>query len=117
MAEEYQKVYRTKSVNITLPKPKTNPWLDFTVQELYLNSEGEPVQLVDDVERYARRMDLVAFETVDFINPFTQQQETMYVGAIAEAVKMAVIKWMVEDGRKQYDPVTDRITDVENDAD
>ncbi len=106
------KTYRTKNITISLPRPDTYSWIEFVLQELYIDSDtGENLQLVDEVERYNKRADLVYRDIVTYVEPLTGQTRQISVGGISRAIKSAIVKWVEEDGTKQYLPQYDMIVD------
>lgn len=106
------KTYRTKNIVISLPKPDSYSWIEFTLQELFIDPKtGEHLQLVDEAERYNKRADQVYADIVEYIEPLTGEKKQISVGGISRAVKSAIVKWVTEDGTKAYVPEYDIIVD------
>jgi hypothetical protein len=110
MAENI-KTYRTKSITISLPKPNSYSWIEYVLQEYIVDADGNPVQLIDDIERVSKRFDHVYTDMVTFADPMTGQSYTISVAGLSRAIKAAIIKWVTDGGEIVYDPANDTLKD------
>ena len=104
-----QRGLRSQRIAIDLPTPKGYKWIDIRIQSFEVTPEGAMGSLVDDAERLNRRLDKVALETITVIDPVTQQEVTISVAGLAEAIKWTAYRWLEEEYGVEYDPVTDRM--------
>lgn len=90
---------RTGLIEIDTQKMNDAQWIVATIQNLELDDKDNVVsEKFRDGKVFRKVMD-VALETVTFTDPVTQQQITMSVAGMGTAVKLMMIKWILEDNK------------------
>jgi hypothetical protein len=101
---------RVGSIEIDTIKRHGNKWISASIQHLEVSDTDDTIISESArADRVYRRVDKVALETVDITDPVTGQAITISVAGIGEAVKAAMIKWMLEDNTAHYDPDDDLV--------
>ena len=102
-----KRVIRTGIIEINSAKPNDKQWVSAKIQRYELDNDNNYTSESAREERMYRRIDRVAMETVDYVNPLTGETKTIAVAELGVAIKNFMSKWMLEDYDATYDPELD----------
>lgn len=101
------KASRTTKIEIDTAKANQENWIRASLQEV----EIDPVTLRIQSESVTmhtifRQVSKVALEQIEFVSPVTGEVYALYIADLAEAIKVAMVGWMVADIPCSFDPET-----------
>jgi len=88
---------RAQQITIDIPRTNSEPWINIVVQ--LVEDDGG---IVDRYDFSHRALGKVATEIVTFTDPVLQKQTSVSVYGLAEAIKEAVVHWLVADHNGTY---------------
>jgi hypothetical protein len=101
------KAVRTTKIEIDTAKANQDNWIRASVQEIEVDSQSLKIESESvTVHTVFRPLSKVALEQVQFKSPVTGESYNLYIADLAEAIKMAMIGWMVTDIPCHFDPET-----------
>jgi hypothetical protein len=97
----------TTKIEIDTAKANQDNWIRASVQEIEVDSQSLKIHSESvTVHTVFRPVSKVALEQVQFKSPVTGEEYTLYIADLADAIKMAMIGWMVNDIPCRFDPKT-----------
>lgn len=104
------KAIRTTKIEIDTAKANQDNWIRASVQEVGVDSETLEIKSESvTVHTVFRPVSKVAFEQIQFVSPITGAARALYIADLAEAIKVAMVGWMVNDIPCHFDPVTNLV--------
>ena len=91
-----RKRLRSQQITIDLPKPDSEVWVNLIVQQVEEDDEGNVLNLADRMDTLNKRLHAVGLESVTFQDPVTQQNHTISVYGLAQAITVAASHWIAE---------------------
>lgn len=101
------KALRTTKIEIDTAKADQDNWIRASIQQVEVDSQSLKIMSESvTVHTVFRPVSKVALEKIQFISPVTGEVHALYIADIAEAIKVAMVGWMVTDIPCVYDPNT-----------
>jgi len=89
---------RAQQIIIDMPHKGQEPWITIILQDVTLDSSGAVTQTIDRVGMIHRPMSKVVAEVNAFTDPVLKgKTKKVSVAGIAEAIRVAVVRWIGED--------------------
>jgi len=104
------KAIRTTKIEIDTAKASQDNWIRASVQEVEVDSQTLEIKSESvTVHTVFRPVSNVALEHIQFVSPVTGEAYTLYIADLAEAIKVAMVGWMVNDIPCHFDPATNLV--------
>jgi hypothetical protein len=104
------KAVRTTKIEIDTAKANQDNWIRASVQEVEVDSQTLEIKSESvTVHTVFRPVSKVALEQIQFVSPVTGEVYALYIADLAEAIKVAMVGWMVGDIPCHFDPVTNLV--------
>lgn len=98
---------RTTKIEIDTAKANQDNWIRASIQEVDVDTQSLEIKSESvTVHTVFRQVSKVALETINFKSPVTGEIYTLFVADIAEAIKVTMVGWMVDDIPCTFDPDT-----------
>jgi len=104
------KAIRTTKIEIDTAKANQDNWIRASVQEVEVDADTLEIKSESvTVHTVFRPVSKVALEKIQFVSPVTGAVHELYIADLAEAIKVAMVGWMVNDIPCHYDPTTNLV--------
>lgn len=104
------KAIRTTKIEIDTAKTNQDNWIRASIQEVEVDSQTLEIKSESvTVHTVFRPVSKVALEKIQFVSPVTGEVHALYIADLAEAIKVAMVGWMVADTPCRFDPVTNLV--------
>lgn len=104
------KAIRTTKIEIDTAKANQDNWIRASIQEVEVDPESLEIKSESvTVHTVFRPVSKVALEQIQFVSPVTGEVYSLYIADLAEAIKVAMVGWMVNDIPCHFDPATNLV--------
>lgn len=104
------KAIRTTKIEIDTAKTNQDNWIRASIQEVEVDAETLEIKSESvTVHTVFRPVSKVALEKIQFVSPVTGEVHALYIADLAEAIKVAMVGWMVNDIPCHFDPKTNLV--------
>lgn len=85
---------RISRIAIDLPRHNTEAWVQYDIQAMPLDPQGNPTQLIDFWHRGNKRIAAVTTETAEVDDPVTGQHLTASVAGLQLLIRTFLHRWI-----------------------
>ena len=89
-----RRAWRAQRLIIETPEPGSEPWIELTLQQVFLGENGRPLSIVPRYDRVYRRAQDIFAETITLQDPLTQQQAILTATGVFLGIELLATPWI-----------------------